>query len=72
MLFKNLKEKSLPELAKLVEEYKAELFTLRFKNTTGQQDKTHKINAVKKDIAKALTAIKQKSLESQTKVEGEK
>lgn len=69
MVFKDLKSKSLPELQKLVEEYKAELFTLRFKNSTGQQDKTHKIAAVRKDIAKVLTAIKQKQL---AEVEGAK
>ncbi|MGY6171910.1 50S ribosomal protein L29 [Candidatus Mycoplasma pogonae] len=59
MVFKDLKSKSLPELEKLIEEFKAELFLLRFKNSTGQQDKTHKIKLVRRDIAKVLTAIKQ-------------
>lgn len=63
MVFKELKSKSISDLQKLVNEYKAELFTLRFKNSTGQQDKTHKISDIKKDIARVLTAIKQKQLE---------
>ncbi|MCS4536890.1 MULTISPECIES: 50S ribosomal protein L29 [unclassified Mycoplasma] len=59
MVFKDLKAKSVEELQKLVNDLKAELLTLRFKNRTGQLDQSHKINAVKKDIAKALTAIAQ-------------
>lgn len=57
MLYKDLKIKSVAELQKLVIDLKAELFTLRFKNATGQLDQSHKIDAVKKDIAKCLTAI---------------
>lgn len=63
MLFKDLKSKSVDELNKLIAEYKAELFTLKFKNKTGQLDKTHKITTLRKDIAKVLTALKQKENE---------
>ncbi|MBN3534989.1 50S ribosomal protein L29 [Mycoplasma procyoni] len=59
MEFKDLKNKSLSELNKMVEEAKAELFLLRFKNSTGQQDKTHKISEIRRQIARLLTAIKQ-------------
>lgn len=59
MEFKELKNKSLSELQQLVKDYKAELFLLRFKNSTAQQEQTHKIAEVRKNIAKALTAIKQ-------------
>ncbi|QBF34940.1 50S ribosomal protein L29 [Mycoplasmopsis phocirhinis] len=59
MVFKDLKTKSVEELQKLVNDLKAELLTLRFKNRTGQLDQSHKINAVKKDIARALTALVQ-------------
>ncbi|AIU34058.1 50S ribosomal protein L29 [Metamycoplasma hominis] len=63
MTFAELKEKSLDELNKLVADLRAELFSLRFKNATRQLDETHKIQLVKKDIARTLTAIKAKTLE---------
>lgn len=62
MEFKELKNKSLSELQQLVKDYKAELFLLRFKNSTAQQEQTHKISEVRKNIAKVLTAIKQQEL----------
>lgn len=59
MLFKEIKSKSIEELTKLIADLKAELFTLRFQNATGQLDQSHKINAIKKDIARCFTAIEQ-------------
>lgn len=52
MLYKDIKEKSTEELQKLVNDLKAELWTLRFKNATGSLDQTHKIKLIRKDIAK--------------------
>ncbi|UUD35992.1 50S ribosomal protein L29 [Mycoplasmopsis citelli] len=60
MLYKDLLNKSAEELQNLVQDLKAELWTLRFQNTTGSLDQTHKINLLKKDIARALTALNQK------------
>lgn len=60
MKFKEFEKKTEQELLDLINELRAELFTLRFKNKTQQQDQTHKIKLVRRDIAKALTAIKQK------------
>ncbi|WP_029905887.1 50S ribosomal protein L29 [Mycoplasmopsis opalescens] len=60
MLFKDINEKSVAELEKLVNDLKAELFTLKFKNSTGQLDNTHKISAIRIDIARCLTAIELK------------
>ncbi|WP_027120431.1 50S ribosomal protein L29 [Mycoplasmopsis lipofaciens] len=57
MLYKDIKGKSVEELQKLIADLKAELFTLRFQNVTGQLDQSHKIKVVRKDIAKALTAL---------------
>ncbi|VEU78039.1 50S ribosomal protein L29 [Mycoplasmopsis columbinasalis] len=67
MLFKDIKDKSLDELHKLVNDLRAELWTLRFKNHTSTLDQTHKIKLVRRDIARLLTAIKQKSLEQGAK-----
>lgn len=60
MLFKDVKSKSTEELNKLLVDLKAELWTLRFKNSTGQLDQTHKISAIRKDIAKVLTELNQR------------
>ena len=57
MLVKELRSKSTDELNKLVEDLRAELFMLRFKNSTGQLDQPHKISLVKKDIARVFTVI---------------
>lgn len=58
MQYSIIQKKSQQELFDLINELKAELFLLRFKNKTGQQDQTHKIKLVRRDIAKALTALK--------------
>ncbi len=58
MQYSIIQKKSKQELFELINELKAELFLLRFKNKTGQQDQTHKIKLVRRDIAKALTALK--------------
>ncbi|MGZ9755343.1 50S ribosomal protein L29 [Mycoplasma sp. 394] len=60
MLFKDLQKKSKQELQELVLKLKAELFTLRYRNVTGDLKETHKIKVLRTDIAKALTALNQK------------
>lgn len=54
---KDLRSKSRPELLSLIEDLKAELFMLRFRNSTNQLKETHKISIVKKDIAKVFTVL---------------
>lgn len=66
MLYKDLKIKSLTELQKLVTDLRAELWTLRFKNHTSTLDQSHKIKLIRRDIAKCLTAIKEKETEQKT------
>lgn len=39
-----------------IEELKKELFTLRFKAALGQIEQPHKVKAIKKEIARILTA----------------
>lgn len=68
MKFKEIEKKSEQEILDLINDLRAELFTLRFKNKTQQQDQTHKIKLVRRDIAKALTALKQKEMSQQNKV----
>ena len=48
------------QLAATVAELKKELFNLRFQLATGQLQNTMQITAVKRDIARALTVLRQK------------
>ena len=51
---------SSEQLTATVAELKKELFTLRFQLATGQLQNTMQITAVKRDIARALTVLRQK------------
>ncbi|MBQ5928368.1 MAG: 50S ribosomal protein L29 [Oscillibacter sp.] len=48
------------QLTATVAELKKELFNLRFQLATGQLQNTMQITAVKRDIARALTVLRQK------------
>ncbi|MBN4083838.1 50S ribosomal protein L29 [Mycoplasma sp. CSL10137] len=60
MSYKDLLEKSTKELEELTLKLKAELFTLRYRNVTGDLRDTHKIKLLRTDIAKTLTALNAK------------
>lgn len=62
MKFKDIENKSINELNDLLNDLKAESFTLGWKNKTQQQDQTHKIKLVRRDIARVLTAIRQQEI----------
>ena len=51
---------STEQLTNTVAELKKELFTLRFQLATGQLQNTMQITAVKRDISRALTVLRQK------------
>lgn len=55
MKYTEIKAMSDEELAKKLEEGRAELFNLRFQMATSQLDNTSRVKAVKKDIARVLT-----------------
>ena len=55
MKYKDIQEHTDEELAKKVEEGRAELFNLRFQMATSQLDNTARVKNVKKDIARLLT-----------------
>ena len=65
MKFKDLSKKNKTEMLDLLNDLRAELFTLRLKNKTQQLDQTHKIKLVRRDIAKVLTYLKQAELKNQ-------
>ena len=53
----SLDDKSVEELQTELVNTKKELFNLRFQNATNQLDNTARINEVRKNIARILTAI---------------
>ncbi len=55
------KAMSAAELTKKIDELKEELFNLRFRLATGQLDNVMQINAVKRDIARAMTELTAKT-----------
>ena len=50
---------SAGQLTDKVKELKSELFNLRFQLATGQLENTMQISAVKRDIARAKTVLRQ-------------
>lgn len=48
------------ELTSKLKELKSELFNLRFQNAINQLDNPHKIEEVKKDIARVMTVLQEK------------
>ena len=60
MKAKELKNLSAEELAKKLDELKKDLFMLRMQHATKQLDNPMRLNAVKKDIARIKTIIREK------------
>jgi len=50
------------DLATKLAEAKEELFNLRFQNATGQLDNTARLRAVRKDIARIYTVMREREL----------
>ena len=56
-----LRNKSVEELTKKLEELKKDLFMLRMQHATNQLDNPMQIAATKKDIARVKTIIREKT-----------
>lgn len=61
-----IKEKSVTELVKLLEDLKKDLFHLRFQHAINQLDNPTRIGAVKKDIARVKTVLRERELSENT------
>ncbi len=59
---KEIRELTLPELNEKLAKLKEELFNLRFQLAINQLDNPTRINAVKKDIARVKTIIREAEL----------
>ena len=63
-----IRELSDEQLAKKLEDGRAELFNLRFQMATSQLDNTARVTNVKRDIARILTCASSRSERSRTSV----
>ena len=61
MKAKELKNLSVEELTKKLEDLKKDLFMLRMQHATNQLDNPMQLNNVKKDIARVKTIIREKT-----------
>ena len=59
---KDIREMSTEELNKKIEEYKEELFNLRFSQATGNLEKPSRIKELRKLVAKMKTIIREREL----------
>lgn len=55
-----IRKMSKEEITKKVNELKAEIFDLRMKQSTGNLDKPHKINELRKTVARLKTVLNEK------------
>ena len=62
MKIKEVRQLSEVELNNRLTELKAELFNLRFQLATGQLDNPLRIKAVRKDIARVKTIVREREL----------
>ena len=61
MKAKELKNLSVEELTKKLDDLKKDLFMLRMQHATNQLDNPMQINATKKEIARVMTIIREKT-----------
>ena len=64
MTNKEIRELSTEEIVSKIEETKAELFNLRFQQATGSLEKPHRINELRKQVARMNTILRERELES--------
>jgi len=62
MKAKELRELTSEQLTEKLNEFKSELFSLRFQLATGQLENTARIKMVKKDIARVKTILAERKL----------
>ena len=62
-----IRELSDEQLAKKLEDSRAELFNLRFQMATSQLDNTARVTNVKRDIARILTEMRARQIAAEAK-----
>ena len=67
MNVKDIREKTVAELNDMLKDLKEELFKLRFRNAVNQLENPMRLTAVKKDIAKVKTVLRERELADSAK-----
>ena len=62
MKVKDLRDMTDEEILKKIDEYKTELFNLRFQLATGQLENPMRISEVRKGIARGKTILREREL----------
>ena len=65
MKIKEIRDKSIEELEGELEKLKKESFNLRFQQATGQLENTSRMRSAKRDAARVLTVLNEKSKASE-------
>ena len=65
MKMQDVRGLSADQLADQLLELKREQFNLRFQAATGQLEKPHRVNAIRKDIARIKTQLRQSAAAAQ-------
>ena len=63
MKISEIRELTTEELTKKIEEFKEELFNLRFANATGNLEKPSRVKEIRKTIARIKMVIRERELE---------
>lgn len=62
MKVNDIRDLTTEDIIKRIEESKEELFNLRFKQANGSLEKPHRINELRKYVARAKTIIREREL----------
>ena len=63
MTNKEIRDLTNEQIVKKIEEYKEELFNLRFSQATGNLEKPSRINELRKEVARMKTIIRERELQ---------
>ena len=64
MKIEELRELSDKDLIKKIDEFKEELFNLRFSQATGNLEKPHRLNELRKAVARAKTILREREMKN--------
>ena len=64
MKINELRELGDEELKNMIAEHKEELFNLRFSQATGTLEKPHRINELRKAVARIKTILREREMEN--------
>ena len=64
MKIAEVRSQTADQLSDNLLQLKKEQFNLRFQKATGQMEKTHRVDQIRKDIARIKTVMRQKSAQA--------